>query len=85
VIWVRSINFDEDRCRIRARNGPRVMASLRDLAITILRLTGGTKHAAVLRYRPHNPGRPGLWGQGDYCAGADIRWATGSFGETIRT
>ena len=38
--WVRDVTLGEDSSQIRTRNGPRVMASLRNLAITILRLTG---------------------------------------------
>jgi len=48
--WVRDVSFDEDRSQVRTGNGPRVMASLRNLAITILRLTGEASIAAALRY-----------------------------------
>jgi hypothetical protein len=34
------------------------MASLRNLAIAILRLTGHTSIAAALRYHARQPGRP---------------------------
>jgi hypothetical protein len=34
------------------------MASLRNLAITILRLAGETNIAAALRHHAHNPTRP---------------------------
>jgi hypothetical protein len=34
------------------------MASLRNLAITILRVTGQTSLAAALRYHARRPGRP---------------------------
>jgi predicted transposase YbfD/YdcC len=37
---VRDVTYDEDRCRIRAENGPRVMASIRNLAISIARMMG---------------------------------------------
>src|SRR5690349_10718758 len=37
--WVRDVTYDEDRSQVRTGNGPRVMASLRNLAIAILRLT----------------------------------------------
>src|SRR5689334_25089027 len=37
---VRDMDFDEDRSQIRTASGPRVMATLRNLAITILRLAG---------------------------------------------
>ena len=36
--WVRDVTFDEDRSQFRKGNGPRVMATLRNLAISILRL-----------------------------------------------
>jgi hypothetical protein len=56
--WVRDVTYDEDRSQVRTGNGPRVMASLRNLAITILRLTGHTCIAAALRYHARQPGRP---------------------------
>jgi predicted transposase YbfD/YdcC len=56
--WIRDVTYDEDRSQIRARNGPRVMASLRNLAITILRLTGETNIAAALRHHARRPCRP---------------------------
>jgi predicted transposase YbfD/YdcC len=40
VHYVRDVTYDEDRCRIRAQNGPRMMASIRNLAISISRLMG---------------------------------------------
>jgi predicted transposase YbfD/YdcC len=56
--WVRDVTYDEDRSQVRTGNGPRVMASLRNLAIAILRLTGHTNVAAALRYHARQPGRP---------------------------
>jgi predicted transposase YbfD/YdcC len=56
--WVRDVTYDEDRSQVRTANGPRVMASLRNLAITILRLTGETSIAAALRHNARRPGRP---------------------------
>ena len=56
--WIRDVTYDEDRSQVRTRNGPRVMASLRNLAITILRLTGQPSIAAALRYHARLPGRP---------------------------
>jgi hypothetical protein len=50
--------WDEDRSQIRTGNAPRVMAALRNLAITILRLTGETNIAAGLRHHASNPNRP---------------------------
>jgi predicted transposase YbfD/YdcC len=56
--WVRDVTYDEDRSQVRTGNGPRVMASLRNLAIAILRLTGHTSIAAALRYHARQPSRP---------------------------
>lgn len=47
--WVRDVTFDEDRSRIRAGSGPRVMATLRNLAISLHRLDGAKNIAAALR------------------------------------
>ncbi len=56
--WVRDMDFDEDRSQIRTGNGPRVMASLRNLVLTILRLAGATSIAAALRHHARRPDRP---------------------------
>jgi len=56
--WVRDFAYDEDRSQVRVRNGPRVMASLRNLAISILRLTGQAGIAAALRHHARRPYRP---------------------------
>ena len=37
--------FDEDRHQLRTRNGPEIMAALRNLAISLIRLTYGTRAA----------------------------------------
>ena len=56
--WVRDNDFDEDRSQVRTAAGPRVMAILRNLAITILRLSGAASIAAALRYHARQPSRP---------------------------
>jgi predicted transposase YbfD/YdcC len=56
--WIRDVTFDEDRSQIRTGNGPRVMASLRNLAISALRLNGATNIAQALRHHAWNPLRP---------------------------
>ena len=56
--WVRDNDFDEDRSQVRTAAGPRIMASLRNLVITILRLTGAASIAAALRYHARRPARP---------------------------
>ncbi len=47
--WVRDVTFDEDRSRIRSGSGPQVMATLRNLAISLHRLAGASNIAAALR------------------------------------
>jgi hypothetical protein len=56
VSWVRDTDYDEDRSQVRT--GPRVMAALRNLAITILRLAGVVNIAAALRHHNRRPHRP---------------------------
>ena len=48
--WVRDVTYDEDRSRIRKGNGPRVMASLRNCAISISRLLGFPYIPSSIRY-----------------------------------
>jgi len=47
--YVRDMAYDEDRSQIRVKNGPSVMASLRNFAISLLRLAGASKIASALR------------------------------------
>ncbi len=47
--WVRDVTFDEDRSRVRTGSGPRVMAAMRNLAISVHRLNGASNIAAALR------------------------------------
>jgi predicted transposase YbfD/YdcC len=56
--WVRDVSFDEDRSQVRTSNGPQVMAALRNLVITALRLAGATNIAAALRRHARDPQRP---------------------------
>lgn len=39
--WVRDVVFDEDRHQLRTANGPEIMAALRNLTISLIRLTHG--------------------------------------------
>jgi hypothetical protein len=52
------MDCDEDRSQVRTASGPRIMASLRNLVITILRLVGTTSIATALRYHARRPSRP---------------------------
>jgi len=56
--WVRDVSFDEDRSQVRAGNGPQIMAALRNLVITALRLAGFTNIAAALRHHARHSHRP---------------------------
>jgi predicted transposase YbfD/YdcC len=57
VHWVRDVLFDEDRSQVRTGAGPRVMATLRNLAISLLRLRDKSRSLAEalrdLAARPH--------------------------------
>ncbi|PFG32397.1 IS4 family transposase [Sanguibacter antarcticus] len=53
--WVRDVTFDEDHSQVRTAGAPRVMATLRNTAISILRLAGWTSIATALRHHARNP------------------------------
>lgn len=55
--WIRDVTWDEDRSQVRTGNTPHVMASLRNTAITLLRLTGWNNIAAGLRHHARDPER----------------------------
>ena len=50
VHYVRDVSFDEDRSRVRAGAGARVMASIRNLVISIFRLLGFSYIPEGFRY-----------------------------------
>lgn len=49
VHWVRDVTCDEDRSQVRAGQAPQVMAALRNIALSALRLRKVTNIAAALR------------------------------------
>jgi predicted transposase YbfD/YdcC len=55
--WVRDVTFDEDRSQVRKGAGAQVMASLRNLAISLLRLVGATSIAAAVRHCCRSEGK----------------------------
>lgn len=55
VHWVRDVTLDEDRCQIRTRAAPQVMAALRNMTISLLRLAGKRNIAAALRRHAAHP------------------------------
>jgi hypothetical protein len=55
---IRDATFAEDACQVRTGNAPRTMATLRNLAVGILRLRGQTNIAAALRHNARDATRP---------------------------
>lgn len=53
--YVRDVTFDEDRSQIRTKTGPRMMATLRNLAISLLRMAGHANIAYALRLMAAKP------------------------------
>src|SRR4029453_9933721 len=56
--WVRDVTFGEDASHARTGSLPRVMASLRNLAVGAVRLAGHPNLAAALRHTGRDPARP---------------------------
>lgn len=56
--WVRDVTFAEDLSQVRAGAGPQLMATLRNLAISLHRLAGATNIAKALRHHGRNALRP---------------------------
>lgn len=55
--WVRDVTMGEDVSQIATGAGPRIMASIRNLAISLLRLAGHTNIAKALRHNARKPKR----------------------------
>lgn len=53
--WVRDTAYLEDKSQVRTGHGAHVMASLRNLALNVLRLAGHTNITATLRALDHEP------------------------------
>ena len=53
--WVRDVTFDEDRSTVRAGSIPQVMAALRNVAISLLRLLGHASIAKACRFYAAQP------------------------------
>jgi hypothetical protein len=47
--WVRDVTFGGDRSQVRVGHAPQVMAALRNLTISLLRLSGAQNIAAACR------------------------------------
>jgi predicted transposase YbfD/YdcC len=55
--WVRDVTCQEDKSLVRTGNAPRVMATLRSLAISLPRLGGHASIAAANRHHARDPQR----------------------------
>jgi predicted transposase YbfD/YdcC len=55
--WIRDTVFAEDLSQVRTGHGPQVMATLRNLAVSLHRLTGATSIAAATRHLSRHPNR----------------------------
>ena len=55
---VRDVTFDEDRSQVRTAGGPQVMATLRNTAVSLIRLTNDPGIARALRHRARGAQRP---------------------------
>lgn len=55
--WVRDVTYGEDLSQVRTGHGPAVMATLRNLAISLLRNAGATNIAAACRHLSRHPAR----------------------------
>jgi predicted transposase YbfD/YdcC len=56
--WLRDTLYQEDKSRIRTRSGPRIMATLRNLAISALRLAGRPDVTEATRWASRSMDRP---------------------------
>ena len=55
IHWVRDVTFREDASRVRTGSRPRVMATIRNLVIGLIRQAGYTKIAATIRRIRNDP------------------------------
>lgn len=55
--WVRDVTLGEDDSQVRTGQAPRVMASLRNTVISLLRVGGWTNIAQALRHHARDPER----------------------------
>lgn len=55
IHWVRDVTYREDASRVRTASRPRIMVTLRNLSIRLIRQAGHTKIAATIRKIKHAP------------------------------
>lgn len=56
IHWVRDVTYREDASRIRTGSRPRIMTTLRNLAIGLLRQAGHTRIAPTIRKLKYDTG-----------------------------
>jgi hypothetical protein len=56
--WLRDTLYQEDKSQVRTRSGPRIMASMRNLAISALRLAGRPDITEATRWASRSMDRP---------------------------
>jgi predicted transposase YbfD/YdcC len=56
--WIRDVTFGEDQSQVRTGAAPQVMATFRNLVISLNRLAGAANIAAALRHHARNANRP---------------------------
>jgi hypothetical protein len=56
--WIRDVTFGEDHSQVRTGAGPQVMATFRNLVISLNRLNGEVNIAAALRHHARDTTRP---------------------------
>jgi predicted transposase YbfD/YdcC len=59
--YVRDVTFQEDRSRLRTGNAPQIMASLRNLAITLIHRHASSQIASTRRSLSSHPERACAW------------------------
>jgi predicted transposase YbfD/YdcC len=55
IHWVRDVTFREDASKVRTDSRPRIMVTLRNLVIGLIRQAGHTRIAATIRRIKNNP------------------------------
>jgi len=55
IHWVRDTTYSEDHSKVRTGSRPRIMATLRNLAIGLIRQAGHTRIAATIRKIRNSP------------------------------
>ncbi|MGH3124884.1 MAG: ISAs1 family transposase [Streptosporangiaceae bacterium] len=55
IHWVRDVTYREDSSQVRTGSTPRIMVTLRNLAIGLIRQAGHTKIAGTIRKIRHDP------------------------------